>query len=457
MTESPVTAKPRTRPPYPTPGPYAIVEIDLDGAVTSPKIDERYKGAMMIARRGGVPVASATVDFVGDDRPFRDLVADFAASVSMATTTSAPAVLDADLPSISVVVPTIVERTEDVRILFDSLAKVDYPNLEIVFADNRRVVPASDDLAALVARLPRSRTVRAPQPGISAARNAGMKAAENDIIVFTDDDVRVDPHWLRAIGSRFAQEPELDIVTGLILPAELETSAQIWFERYYGGFAGERLFAPLTIVPRADLSRPLRFSRARVTNAEGVVIREFPIYGIGSYGAGANMAIRKSALERIAGYNLALGAGSKARGGEDLEVFTRLLWTGSRMGYEPSAVVSHTHRREYEELLSQLDGYGVGFTAILTALMTSDARHVLGIGYQVPLAMATVVRQSLNRISRSRKSTPVAQSDAASAGADASYPRALLGKELGGMPRGPFAYARSVGATRRWARANPTV
>ena len=89
--------------------------------------------------------------------------------------------------------------------------------------------------------------VRERRPGISAARNAGVAAATGEIIAFTDDDVRVDPLWLRAIGERFASDSAIEAVTGLILPAELETPAQVWFERYYGGFSGERTFAPLTL------------------------------------------------------------------------------------------------------------------------------------------------------------------------------------------------------------------
>src|SRR5712691_696604 len=36
-----------------------------------------------------------------------------------------------------------------------------------------------------------------PQPGLSYARNAGIREARGDIIAFMDDDVIVEPTWLQ--------------------------------------------------------------------------------------------------------------------------------------------------------------------------------------------------------------------------------------------------------------------
>jgi hypothetical protein len=71
--------------------------------------------------------------------------------------------------------------------------------------------------------------------------------AKGDVVAFTDDHVYADRRWLRALGARFALDPALGAVTGLILPAELESPAQVWFERYYGGFGGERSFRAVTL------------------------------------------------------------------------------------------------------------------------------------------------------------------------------------------------------------------
>ncbi len=297
--------------------------------------------------------------------------------------------------------PTIVGRIEDLDLLLRGLAAARYPgDAEIILVDNRRTVPEDDALPALVAGCgdPRVRVVRQPLPGISAARNAGVEAAVGEIVAFTDDDVRVDENWLRALGGRFAAQPELDAVTGLILPAELETPAQNWFEQHYGGFSGERTFFPVTLRPARSALRVLRGSRVEVVAADGTVTRRFALYGVGAFGAGASMAFRRARLIEMGGFDLALGTGTAARGGEDLQVLAWTLWHDGRIGYEPSAVVHHRHRRGEDELLRQMQGNGTGFTAMLTSIVRSDPRHAVSIGAQVPLAAGRMLSQTVSRL-----------------------------------------------------------
>jgi cellulose synthase/poly-beta-1,6-N-acetylglucosamine synthase-like glycosyltransferase len=54
------------------------------------------------------------------------------------------------------------------------------------------------------------------------------------------------------------------------------------------------------------------------------------VYGVGAFDAGANMAFRRTALEKIGGFDVALGAGTPARGGEDLAALISVLWAGFR-------------------------------------------------------------------------------------------------------------------------------
>jgi hypothetical protein len=261
-------------------------------------------------------------------------------------------------------------------------------------------------------------------------------------VVFTDDDVRVDPGWLRAVGERFVRQPELEAVTGLILPAELETPAQIFFERYYGGFSGERAFAPLTLAAEPGL---LGRSRVTVRDAAGEPVRKVALYGVGAYGAGANMAFRRATLRRLGGFDLALGTGTPARGGEDLAILVDLLWRGGRVGYEPAAVVHHQHRREYAELVHQLRGNGLGFTAMLASVVSRDPRHLLALGVQLPLAAGRLVAQSVRRL-RGRRAGAAGPALAAAP----LYPSELVRHEIAGMPRGPWAYICSRRAVRDW-------
>jgi hypothetical protein len=137
-----------------------------------------------------------------------------------------------------------------------------------------------------------------------------------------------------------------------------------------------------------------------------------------------------------------LGLGTPAFGGEDLAVMLAILWSGGRIGYEPAAFVNHRHRREYAELVKQIDGYGLGLTAMLTSMVLSDPRHLLSIASQLPRALRWKTTQGLSRLRERRPD------EGAERSITPTYPPGLFKRELWAFARGPFAYARSW----RWWR-----
>lgn len=429
--------------------PTRLVVIDVEQPLPELRADDRYQDAWVVVQRRGLPRAAITIDLTAAPAAVQQRLAEGVALAETAGPNSldAPALPDASLPRISVVVPTIVARTADVATCIAQLERLEYPDFEVLLVDNRRVLPEVDPLPGFVEGRPWLRVVRETRPGISAARNAGVAAATGTVIAFTDDDVRVDPQWLRAIGTRMAVDPGLDAVAGLILPAELDTAAQIWFERYYGGFNGERTFVPLTFQADDHGGRWRRGARVVVRDSAGHQLRRFAVYGAGAIGAGANIAFRKGVLDRCGGFDTALGTGTAARGGEDLASLIGILWSGGRIGYEPAAVVHHRHRREYAELLHQLEGNGLGFTAMLTALVLEDPRHLLGLASQLPLALERLAVQVAGRVRGGRAGSPGTTAPDQSA----QFPPNLVLHELAYYPRGPFAYAKS----RRVQRTAP--
>ncbi|HVR99011.1 MAG TPA: glycosyltransferase family A protein, partial [Thermoanaerobaculia bacterium] len=124
-------------------------------------------------------------------------------------------------------------RGEDLAGCLEALERLDYPALDLLVIDN---APTDDSTERLVReRHPRVRYCREPRPGLDWARNRAILEARGEIVAFTDDDVRVDPRWARAIAEVFADHPDVMAVTGLVAPYELETEAQALFETY-GGF-----------------------------------------------------------------------------------------------------------------------------------------------------------------------------------------------------------------------------
>ena len=96
------------------------------------------------------------------------------------------------------------------------------------------------------------------------------------------------------------------------------------------------------------------------------------------------MAFRRSTLQRVGGFNELLGTGTAARGGEDLAIFINVLLDGGTLAFEPAALVRHAHRRTESEFMSQVFGYGVGLTAMYTALVVSDPRHLVAMLRRIP-------------------------------------------------------------------------
>jgi GT2 family glycosyltransferase len=314
-----------------------------------------------------------------------------------------------DPPVVSVIVATR-ERTASLARCLDSLLRMPYPNLDIIVVDNDPAGPATEQLIA--ERYPSAvRYAVEPRRGLASAHNRGLELATGSILAFTDDDVVVDPDWAAALVEAFRARPRAGCVTGLILPAQLATEPQAMLERR-GGFAkGFRLIEHTATSPDAH---PL-----------------FP-FTAGRLGSGANMAFTAEALDAIGGFDPSLGAGTYARGGDDLLAFFRTATAGYSVVYQPDALVWHHHRREAEALARQAYGYGVGLGAYLTAALVRQPRMLGPLAGKLPRGIAYALGNS-----RVDEADPQA------------WPAHLARLERYGLCYGPVAYAWSRWIGRR--------
>jgi len=183
----------------------------------------------------------------------------------------------------------------------------------------------------------------------------------------------------------------------------------------------------------------MRNARVSAVAPDGTVRKHFAVYGIGGYGAGANWSVRRSSFDAVGGFDNTLGAGVPARGGEDLAIFIDLLWGGGRIGFEPKAVVHHRHRRDLEGLHHQLHSNGVGFTALMCALVAKDRRHLVALARLMPVAVRIKGKQLVSRLAGKRDAAPETLTEASTT----RIPRSLAFHEFRGFPAGPAAYLRS--------------
>jgi GT2 family glycosyltransferase len=389
--------------------PVPIVNLDLD-APREPDLDRSTTSVRVEVTRAGqiVGVLESAVD---DGRWASDTVEEAMRRFG-AVATSTTAVADELLPSISVVVPTIAVNPLELKRTLDSLTSLDYPRIEILVVDNRR--NAQSSLSSLSSDT-RVRVLEEPRPGISAARNRGIEAANGEVVAFTDDDVSVEPTWLRVLGNCFALHPEVEGVGGLVMPRELETEPQLWFEQFIGGFSRSFEASLMSVALTGDNDPIFPYAPAR-------------------FGAGCNMAFRRSSLQRAGGFNLALGTGTLAKGGEDLAMFVELALGGATLAFEPAALVRHSHRRSERAFLNQVFGYGVGLTAMYSALIATRPRRLVDLATRIPDGFRLVTHSSSGR----------------STNVSTTYPRSCRARQLLGMAYGPAAYARSLAAARRF-------
>jgi GT2 family glycosyltransferase/SAM-dependent methyltransferase len=301
-------------------------------------------------------------------------------------------------PFASVIVSTR-DRPERLSLCLPALLSQHYPRYEVIIVDNAPATNATADLVKLTyGDRPNLRYVREDGAGLSRGLNRGVMEARGEILAFTDDDVVVDSYWLLQLARAFSLARDVTCVTGLVLPRELETPAQLYFEEY-GGFGKgfrRRIYDMAENRPREAL---------------------FP-YTAGRFGTGASMAFRADFLRSVGGFDPALKCGM------DIAAFFQAIRQGHKLVYEPAALAYHTHRRTLSELQQQIYNYGVALTAYLSKNILEQPRCLLELITKAPAGLAFIFspRSSKNR----KKST--------------HYPRELTRFELKGMLHGPFIY-----------------
>lgn len=208
-----------------------------------------------------------------------------------------------DLPPASLVIGTR-NRPQLLRATVESVLAGDEVPAEIVIVDQ------SDTPSSTLADLSHDdcvvRVLAASAPGLSHARNEGAAAARNDLLVFVDDDMLAERTWFGSLVRALAEAGPRTVVTGAVEAAPGES----W-----------RSFFPATQ------------SHAPGAVFEGRLERDVL--------AGGHMAIARSALERIGGFDPRLGPGAVYPAAEDNDLGFRLLEAGYRIAYVADAVLYH--------------------------------------------------------------------------------------------------------------------
>ena len=191
---------------------------------------------------------------------------------------------------------------------------------EIVLVDNGSTDDTADVIEAQKNSMPAPvKSIQEMVPGLGRARNAGIRAASGEIIVFTDDDCYPNEDWLLQIDKAF-QDPGLGFVTGKVVlhdPDDYPISVNLLEE-------------------------------ARDVPA-GAYVSPYILMG-------ANLAFRRTALEKIGGFDSNMGAGTRYPV-EDVDAAARVVMAGWSGAYRPDIVVRHHHGRKEVDVAALCRGY----------------------------------------------------------------------------------------------------
>lgn len=330
----------------------------------------------------------------------------------------------AEPAGVSVVVCTR-DRADQLRVALDSLLRLEHPDFEVIVVDNAsRTSQTADHVRSLGD--PRVRLVSEPRPGLSRARNAGLAAARHDIVAFTDDDVVADRRWLQGLLAGFARAEDIALVCGLVPSGEIESPSQAWFDH------------------RVSWSEATAARQYRLAEAPADVPL-FP-FQVGLYGTGANFAVRRDTVLRLGGFDTALGVGTPTCGGEDLDIFVRVLVSGAALAVEPAAMIWHRHRADLDALRVQARGYGTGLGAWLTKVATTPNLAGPAAGRLFRGGLAGVLGR-VRDIGQGGSTDPAAVDR--TFGLPVGYTRSLGRLEMASMAKGPLNYLRARRGDRR--------
>ncbi|MGV0652449.1 mycofactocin biosynthesis glycosyltransferase MftF [Mycolicibacterium thermoresistibile] len=256
--------------------------------------------------------------------------------------------------------------------------------LRVIIVDDGSAVPV--DAAEFTGLHCDVQVLRHPHSkGPAAARNTGLAACTTDFVAFLDSDVVPQRGWLEALLGHFC-DPAVALV------------------------------APRIVGLRKDDNLIARYEAVRSSLDLGV--REAPVvpYGPVSYVPSAAIICRRKVLDEIGGFDEAL------RSGEDVDLCWRLVEAGTRLRYEPIALVAHDHRTDIGEWLGRKAFYGSS-AAPLTArhpdktapLLMSGWTLVLGVlvamgswvGYLAALVLAVITGRRVAKSLSTVGSEPV--------------------------------------------------
>ncbi|MDJ0735587.1 MAG: hormogonium polysaccharide biosynthesis glycosyltransferase HpsN [Nostocaceae cyanobacterium] len=120
------------------------------------------------------------------------------------------------LPLISVIIPTY-GREEPLRDSIVDVLKQDYPNFEVLVVDQTpKHQPEIEAFLEAQTSADKIQWFRLKWASLPGARNYAVRRAKGEIILFIDDDVKLQPEFLAAHAKNYIENPEIGAIAGRV-------------------------------------------------------------------------------------------------------------------------------------------------------------------------------------------------------------------------------------------------
>lgn len=202
-------------------------------------------------------------------------------------------------PAFSLVLSTL-NRTDQLARFLEQLDKQTFRNFEVIIVDqndDNRLIPIINDYKDKfnIIHLNSAK-------GVSLGRNTGIKRISGELVAFPDDDCWYENDLMRRVSDLFAEQQDIDVITGRTINARGQTSL------------------------------------GKFDNRSGKITMR----NVFKRGNTNTFFFRRAVIEKIAfDENLGLGAGTKWGSGEDPDYILQALAAGFNICYFPDLTVYH--------------------------------------------------------------------------------------------------------------------
>jgi GT2 family glycosyltransferase len=236
----------------------------------------------------------------------------------------------------AVVIPTR-NRPAQLHRLLDSLSEQTRSDHHVVIVDQSDEVDSA--LSERVDESDRLHLVHDDGRGASRARNVGWRMVGAEWIAYLDDDCIPEPGWAAALHAELGAHPAADLIMGDVTANN----------------APDTDYLPVAVFP---VSEPQVLT--------GRFIRPWRV----SYSVA--VAIRRSALDRIGGWDERFGPGARDYpASDDMDLSYRLLRSGGTAYLTPRLRASHDQWRTSDQLLELYGGYSRAWGGLVVKQLRS--------------------------------------------------------------------------------------